>query len=107
MGQYHFAYNKSKKEKIRGLSIGCGSKLMEQIGFEKSMSDAVYLLLANSNGRGWGDAPHHPMIGRWAGDSVVVQGDYAEPDDPGFASDTKDYIDISADVADMLKTVFK
>jgi hypothetical protein len=46
------------------------------------------------------------MIGRWAGDSIVVQGDYAEEGDPAFISDVMDYKDISADVANLLDHEF-
>ena len=104
MGQYHKAYNITKKEYIHPHSIGNGLKLTEQVGQEKSTSTALFLLLANSNGRGGGDARPHPAIGRWAGDQIVVQGDYAVEADPGFIPDDerKGYTDISAIVADML-----
>ncbi|HND32945.1 MAG TPA: hypothetical protein PLA94_23270 [Myxococcota bacterium] len=97
-------YNITKKEYIRPHSIDNGLKLMEQVGWNKSTSTALFLLLANSNGRGGGDARPHPAIGRWAGDRIVVQGDYAVEDDPGFITDEEreEYTDISAIVADML-----
>lgn len=105
MGQHHTTYNITKKEYIHPHSIGNGLKLMEQVGWRKSTSTALFLLLANSNGRGGGDAhPPHPAIGRWAGDKIVVQGDYAVEDDPGFITDEEreGYTDISAIVAEML-----
>lgn len=106
MGQYHTVFNTTKKECINAHGIDNGMKLLEQVGFDKSTSTALWLLLANCNGRGGGDAYDHPMIGRWAGDSIVVQGDYAEEGDPAFISDVMDYKDISADVANLLDHEF-
>lgn len=104
MGQYHKVYNVDRKEMLHAHRMNMGLKLMEQVGFEKSMADAVFLLLANSNGRGGGDANAHPCIGRWAGDRIVVQGDYAEPTDQGFIpEDVLDtFADISAEALAML-----
>jgi hypothetical protein len=83
-------------------------KLLEQVGFEKSASTALFLLLANSNGRGGGDAKDHPMIGRWAGDRIVIQGDYAVSSDRAFISDEEleTFTDISSDVKAMLDHEF-
>ena len=103
MGQYHKVYNIDKREVINGHGIGNGLKLLEQVGFDTSTSTALFFLLANSNGRGGGDAEDHEMIGRWAGDRVVIQGDYAEPGDQSYISNTEQYIDISPDVAYMLR----
>lgn len=107
MGQYHKVYNVDKKHYIHAHQIDNGLKLLEQVGFMKSTSTALFLLLANSNGRGGGDAPYHHMIGAWAGDRIVVQGDYVEPDDPGFISseELEDYENISSDVRDMLNVL--
>lgn len=104
MGQYHKLYNIDKKEFVHGHRIDNGLKLMEQCGFDKATSTGLWLLLANSNGRGGGDALKHEFVGRWAGDRVVVQGDYAEPTDQGFLSDeeTETYTDISQQVKEML-----
>ena len=108
MGQYYQAYNLTKKEFIHAHRINNGLKLMEQVGHDKSTSTALFLLLANSNGRGGGDARPHELIGRWAGDRVVIQGDYAEPGDPGYTDpDALDgFADISAQVLDMLNKEF-
>ncbi|TXH15836.1 MAG: hypothetical protein E6R03_06500 [Hyphomicrobiaceae bacterium] len=104
MGQYHKTYNKDKKEFINPSRIDCGLKLMEQVG-EDGTSTALLLLLANSNGRGGGDAEDHPMVGAWAGDRIVVQGDYAEFGDPGYIppEELEAYEDISEQVAGMLR----
>jgi len=107
MGQYHEVYNLDKKERIYPHAIDNGLKLYEQVGHIGSTSTALFALLANSNGRGGGDFPKHPMIGRWAGDRILIQGDYAEPDDQAahHESELEAFTDISKDVAEMLKTI--
>lgn len=106
MGQYFCVYNTTKKEFINPHALGLGAKLMEQYGFAGSTADAVFLLLANSIGDPIGDPTNHHMNGRWAGDCIVVQGDYAEKHHPGFVDDFSGYTDISAEVADMLSVSF-
>lgn len=110
MGQYHKVYNLDKREVIHAHDIDNGLKLLEQCGpgGKPTTSDAVWLLLANSNGRGGGDAPDHPIVGRWAGDRLVVQGDYASDDDAAYLTeeDREGYANISAEVRDMLRVVF-
>lgn len=108
MGQYHKVYNVDKKEYLRAHHLYNGLKLLEQVGFEKSTSTALFLLLANSNGRGGGDASPHPLIGRWAGDRIVIQGDYAEHSDQGFIDDDEreSYTDISPQALQMLNAEF-
>ena len=47
---------------------------------------ALAILLANGNNRGGGDLhSDHPIIGSWAGDRIVIAGDYA--DDGKFTDD--------------------
>jgi hypothetical protein len=106
MGQYHVLYNADKKEYVHGHAIDNGLKLMEQVGFHGSTASALFLLIANSNGRGGGDAAAHPMIGRWAGDRIVLQGDYAESTDPGYIANTEDFTNLSTQVVEMLNAVF-
>jgi len=110
MSQYHKVFNLDKKEYIHAHRIDNGLKLLEQCGpgSDPTTSDAVWLLLANSNGRGGGDAEPNPMIGRWAGDRILVQGDYAEETDTAFLSEeqAEDYTDISSEVKQMLDAVF-
>jgi hypothetical protein len=77
MGQYHYIVNITKKQYIHPHQIGSGLKIVEQIGWEKSPSTALFLLLACSNGRGGGDVNSHPLVGRWAGDQIAVIGDYS------------------------------
>ena len=104
MGQYHALYNTDKKEYVHAHRIDNGLKLLEQVGFQKSTATALFLLVANSNGRGGGDAKDHELIGRWAGDRIVVQGDYAEEGDQAYITDAalETYNDISAQVLDLL-----
>ena len=107
MGQYHNTYNLDKKEFIDPHDINSGAKLFEQVAEIGSTSTAVLALLASSNGRGGGDFPEHELIGQWAGDRILVQGDYAEKGDNGYVDPEilKTFKNISAQVADMLKTI--
>lgn len=106
MGQYHLIYNLDKKEMLHPHNLGDGLKLLEFSGGATAI--ALCVLLANSNGRGGGDLyvsaskrneNFEPIYsskekkqmldiaqvsGRWAGDRIVVQGDYAEPSDSAF-----------------------
>lgn len=112
MGQYHHLINLDKKEHIHAHSIGNGLKLMEQVGFEKSTASALWLLLAASNGRGGGDAMNHPLVGSWAGDRIVILGDYCESTDlkdrdaKAVYKDLENYTDISTQVKAMLDKEF-
>lgn len=115
MGQYHTIANRTKKEFF---SIGL-AKLLEK-SFDPLNSTALMVLLANSNGRGGGDlyvqraykgseelpltfaeqkvnACLQAMSGRWSGDAVVIQGDYAKPTDTAFISEEewREYTDIT------------
>jgi hypothetical protein len=100
MGQYHMVYNLDKEEYFRSDFL----KLWEQVGV-RSSTTALFMLVANSNGRGGGDFNDHELIGHWAGDRIVVQGDYAEPGDPGFIPDrSRDrFKDISHEVWRMVE----
>jgi len=79
MGQYHLTVNLDKKEFLMPHKLGVGLKLLEQVGVEWSTPDALFMLLASSNGQGSGDFQDdaNNMVGRWAGDKIVVIGDYA------------------------------
>jgi hypothetical protein len=120
MGQYHIVVNLDKKEWIHPHRIGLGLKQGEQIGsFRATMGDIIYLLLAISNGRGGGDVPTEgieDVLGSWAGDRVLVVGDYSEPGDidiPGIehpyedlylqAQEAADWTEISPKVKPMIE----
>ena len=84
MGQYHLTVNLDKKEFLMPHKLGVGLKLREQTGFGNSIPDALFMLLACSNGYGGGDfigEDKNKMIGRWAGDRIAIVGDYAQVDD--------------------------
>lgn len=121
MGQYHRIYNLTKKETFSPHKLGNGAKLLEW-GCGGAYVAGMAVLLCNSNGRGGGDLNvHHDynrgedgkyiltdkqradsmaverIAGRWAGDKIVVQGDYAEKGDAAFISEQrlKGFKDIS------------
>ena len=83
MGQYHLTVNLDKKEFLMPHKLGVGLMLREQMQSANSTPDALFMLLACSNGRGGGDLldNENHLIGRWAGDRLAVVGDYSEPDD--------------------------
>ena len=62
MSQYHELVNLDKKEYVHAHRIGNGLKLLEQVGFAKSTSTALWFMLACSNGRGEGDARNKSSI---------------------------------------------
>lgn len=109
MGQYHKLYNLDKKEYVHAHRIDNGLKLLEQVGHERSTSTALFLLIVNSNGRGSGDAQPHPMIGRWAGDRILVQGDYVRVGDPAYTPEDilEQFTDISGEVHELLLAVMR
>lgn len=116
MGQYHKLVNITKKEYVNPYSIGLGAKHLEGVGFEGSMGDVMYLLsIAQGNERrGGGDAEGHNYLGRWAGDEVVVVGDYYEENDDNpkfkglyYVDEDKKYKDISSSIRGMLTKVMK
>jgi hypothetical protein len=126
MGQYFQIYNLDKKETLT--AIASGVKLLEMSSDFWTMS-ALAVLLANSNGRGGGDlnvevryskSTFKPnptkaqaealktvelVAGRWAGDRIVFQGDYANEKDPAFISEDvlKNYTDITQLCVDALR----
>lgn len=79
MGQYYYVVNLDKKQYLHPHRFGDGSKLLE---FGDSMGGtmtALAILLADGNNRGGGDLhSENPIIGSWAGDRIVIAGDYAD-----------------------------
>jgi hypothetical protein len=114
MGQYHKLVNLDRKEQVQPYNLGLGAKQYEQTGENGSLSDALYLLVMTSPARGGGDWENFPELsGRWAGDRVIVLGDYTEDEDlPGYQNASKlyheseDWKDISDAVAIALGKVF-
>ena len=88
MGQYYKIVNVDKRQYLNPHAFGCGLKLMEFSCSQFGPQQALCILLAHSNGRGGGDLhtdnlsePERALIGSWAGDRIVVAGDY---DDNGL-----------------------
>jgi len=116
MGQYYVAVNLDKKEYVNPHRVGVGMKLWEQMANHPSTPELLYALLACSNGRGVsGDLKNHDYIGRWAGDRIVVLGDYSKNGDV-HGVDTSglwdkvlavnsEYVEISAKIKDILDQV--
>ena len=79
MGQYYVAVNLDKKQYIAPHECGNGAKLMEFGLSGLGMMSCLSILLADGNGRGGGDLhTENPLIGSWAGDRIVIAGDYAD-----------------------------
>ena len=120
MGQYHITVNLDKREYIYPHHIGLGLKQAEQIGgFDATMGDIIFLLLSISNDRGGGDVKPTEdikhLLGRWAGDRVLVVGDYSEEYDvdlPDFSANElyslakKEFTDISPEINKMIRILW-
>ena len=83
MGQYYKIVNVTKREYLTGHAFGEGIKLMEFGMSAGGSMAALAILLADGNGRGGGDLHTEDpiaesIIGRWAGDKIVIAGDYAD-----------------------------
>ena len=110
MGQYYMTVNLDKKEYLYPHKFGDGLKLLEFGSSGSGLMCGLAILLADGNGRGGGDLnSDNPIIGSWAGDRIIITGDYADgreeykhTDDDGDECDTlydrinqEDYEDIS------------
>lgn len=103
MGQYYLIVNLDKKQYLHPNRCGDGLKLLEFGCSANGTLTALAVLLADGNGRGGGDLhSDHAAIGSWAGDRIVIAGDYA--DEGKFTGDpqrnlyrvaTEDYEDVS------------
>ena len=93
MGQYHKLVNLDKQEYVEPYGLGLGAKQYEQVGgFDGSLADAQYILTMTSPARGGGDFPPTDISARWAGDRVVIVGDYSVDEDlPSFPDFGKVY----------------
>lgn len=95
MGQYWMPVNIDKREFIDPHRLGTGLKLWEQLANHPGTGAALIVLQAAMPGvRGGGDLDKdrddvcRRTIGRWAGDRVVLVGDYREAGDvPGWDAD--------------------
>lgn len=79
MGQYFKVVNTTKEQVITPHKFGNGAKLMEFSSDGMSVMQALAILLADGNNRGGGDLrSEREIIGSWAGDNIVITGDYAD-----------------------------
>lgn len=79
MGQYHIIVNLTKREILHPHKFNDGLKLLEFGCSPVGAMTALAVLLADSNGRGGGDLrSSDPIVGSWAGDQIVVTGDYGD-----------------------------
>ena len=110
MGQYYKIVNIKKKQYISPHIFGDGSKLMEFSMSANGVLAGLAILLADGNGRGGGDLhSENDIVGSWAGDNIVVAGDYAdagkfvkEPDQTLYELAGSEGEDISIKVLDAL-----
>lgn len=115
MGQYHVLVNYDKKEVVVPHGLGLGLKQYEHTGeYNGTLADAMYLLVMTSPARGGGDFPSTNISSRWAGDRVLVVGDYTEDSDvPSIPNvgllynDSEKYTDITDLVAEAFEQVFR
>ena len=79
MGQYYKLVNITKGQFIEPLSFNDGSKLLEFGSSGDGTMLGLSILLASGNGRGGGDLfSDKQVVGSWAGDQIVIAGDYAD-----------------------------
>jgi hypothetical protein len=85
MGQYHHPVCIEAEEGLDPAGMDSGLKEGEQ-GFNRpSTPNAIVALVCARGGNMPADCSQSPMIGRWAGNRVLIQGDYAADDDiPGW-----------------------
>lgn len=79
MGQYYLTVNLDKKQYLMPHDFGDGLKLLEFACSANGILAGLAILLADGNNRGGGDLRStDPIIGSWAGDRIVITGDYAD-----------------------------
>ncbi|RLI87728.1 MAG: hypothetical protein DRP01_00965 [Archaeoglobales archaeon] len=81
MGQYFLIVNLCKGEYLHPHKMGCSAKLYE-LCTDPRMGVLIYLL-RKSDESGGGDIhplKNFPNAGRWAGDAIMVIGDYDSSD---------------------------
>ena len=85
MGQYHHPVCIEMAEGLSPNAMDAGLKEGEQ-GFSRpSTPNVIVALVCARGGNMPADCAQSPLIGRWAGKRVLIQGDYAEDTDiPGW-----------------------
>jgi hypothetical protein len=103
MGQYYYVANLDKKEYLHPHHCGDGPKLMEFGLSSCGNMSCLAILLADGNGRGGGDLrSDNPIVGSWAGNRIVITGDYADngrfgaPEDCNLMSTMEDWRNVSS-----------
>src|ERR1700682_1262918 len=81
MGQYHHPVCIEAEEGLVPHILGCGLQEAEQVFTRPGTCGALVALVAARGGNMPADCSHSPLVGRWAGKRVLIQGDYAEDDD--------------------------
>jgi hypothetical protein len=76
MGQYYLVVNVDKGEFLHPHKLGDGLKLMEFGASGQGTMMALAVLLADGGRDGFSD---DPLVGSWAGNRIVITGDYARP----------------------------
>jgi hypothetical protein len=103
MGQYYIIANTLQREFIHPHVFGAGLKHME-IASSSSLMYAMSLLIVQSDSLGGGDwgsiypsaRDDHPIVGKWAGDPIMMVGDY---DASGLYDEARNsYTDVSMPV---------
>jgi hypothetical protein len=119
MGQFHKILNLDKREFLHPHCFNDGLKLLEFGASGDGTMLALAVLLANSRNRGGGDlrSDDETLYGRWAGDRIVIAGDYAEPGDVAeplegpnlydLCYDEATFKDISLDVIKVIRDAGK
>jgi hypothetical protein len=118
MGQYYKIVNLDKGQYLKPHNFGQGAKLLEFGSSGSGIMLGLAVLLADGNGRGGGDLNDDKLkprlkklVGSWAGDRIVVTGDYADagrfevkdkPTEENLYSFTDELEDISYDVVEVL-----
>jgi hypothetical protein len=75
MGQYYYVVNLDKKQYLYPHKFGEGVKLLEFGCSSNGTLTGLAILLADGGGDLHSD---NPIIGSWAGDRIVIAGDYAD-----------------------------
>jgi hypothetical protein len=85
MGQYHIPVCPDLAQAFMPHDVGCGLKSAEQLFTRPGTCAALVALVSARGGNMPADMSQSPLIGRWAGQRVLIQGDYAEDGDiPGW-----------------------
>lgn len=77
--QYHLIVCIDRSEYLDPHAFGDGRRLRELSRPGSFVMCALAWLMAGDNGRGAGDVPPHPLVGRWSASRVVIAGDYGPP----------------------------